>query len=198
MEWTDMRVLVACEFSGVVRDAFTALGHEAVSCDLLPTESEGPHYVGNVLDVLEEGWDLMVAHPPCTHLAVSGAKWFSKKRTEQEEALSFVKELMKAPIPQICVENPISVISTKIRKPDQIIQPYMFGHLARKSTCLWLVGLPKLVPTTDLKAELKALPKSLQNPLHYLPPSPDRGKKRSVTYIGIALAMASQWSKETI
>ena len=166
-----MKVLVACEFSGVVRDAFTALGHKAVSCDLLPTESEGPHYVGNVLDILGEGWDLMVAHPPCTHLA---------------------------PIPQICVENPISVISTKIRKPDQIIQPYMFGHLERKTTCLWLVGLPKLVPTTDLKAELKALPKSLQNPLFYLPPSPDRGKKRSVTYKGIALAMASQWSKETV
>jgi hypothetical protein len=194
-----VRVLVACEFSGVVRDAFIRKGHEAVSCDLLPTDSEGPHIVGDALEVIwNYKWDLMIAHPPCTHLAVSGSRWFYKKRTEQEIALQFVRSLMDAPINKICIENPISIISSKIRKPDQIIQPYMFGHLARKSTCLWLVGLPKLVPTTDLKAELKALPKSLQNPLHYLPPSPDRGKKRSVTYNGIALAMASQWSKETI
>ena len=191
-----MKVLVACEFSGVVRDAFNRRGHDAWSCDLIA--AEGKHIHTDVLSVLNDGWDLMIAHPPCTHLCVSGARWFKDKLPEQAEALWFVDALLNAPIPKIALENPISIISSRIRKPDQIIQPYMFGHLERKTTCIWLVGLPKLVPTTDLKAELKALPKSLQNPLFYLPPSPDRGKKRSVTYKGIALAMASQWSKETV
>lgn len=142
-----MKILVACEYSGVVRDAFIARGHEAISCDILPTEKEGPHYLGNVLDILHDGWDVMIAHPPCTHLAVSGAKWFKYKQKEQEEALGFVQVLLDAPIEKICLENPVSVISSKIRKPDQIIQPWQFGHTATKTTCLWLKNLPKLVPT---------------------------------------------------
>ena len=137
-----MKILVACEYSGVVRDAFIARGHEAISCDILPTEKEGPHYLGNVLDILHDGWDVMIAHPPCTHLAVSGAKWFKYKQKEQEEALGFVQVLLDAPIEKICLENPVSVISSKIRKPDQIIQPWQFGHTATKTTCLWLKNLP--------------------------------------------------------
>ena len=142
-----MKILVACEYSGVVRDTFIARGHEAISCDILPTEKEGPHYLGNVLDILHDGWDMMIAHPPCTHLAVSVAKWFKYKQKEQEEALGFVQVLLDAPIEKICLENPVSVISSKIRKPDQIIQPWQFGHAATKTTCLWLKNLPKLVPT---------------------------------------------------
>ncbi len=192
-----MRVLVACEFSGVVRDAFRARGHDAWSCDLLPSEREGPHVQGDVLAVLGDGWDLMVAHPPCTHLAVSGAAWFHRKQREQAEALDFVRALMAAPIPRTAIENPVSVISSKIRKPDQIIQPWMFGHAERKTTCLWLTGLPALIPTSDLKAETDAKPQSKQNPLHYLPPSADRWKERSRTYQGIADAMAAQWAPST-
>lgn len=142
-----MRVLIACEFSGTVRDAFRALGHDAMSCDLLPTEAPGPHYCGDVRDVLGAGWDLMVAHPPCTHLAVSGARWFKDKRAEQAEALDFVRLLMAAPIPRIAIENPVSVISSRIRKPDQTIQPWQFGHGETKATCLWLQELPKLTAT---------------------------------------------------
>ena len=142
-----MKVLVACEYSGTVRDAFLSLGIEAMSCDLLPTDKEGPHYQGNVLDILDQGWSHMIAHPPCTHLAVSGARWFKDKQQEQKDALEFVQQLMDAPIPHIAIENPISVISTKIRKPDQIIQPWMFGHGETKATCLWLKNLPKLEPT---------------------------------------------------
>ena len=142
-----MRVLVACEYSGRVRDAFLALGHDAMSCDLLPTEVPGPHYQGDVRNILRDGWDLMIAHPPCQHLAVSGARHFHKKEKQQAEALDFVRLLMDAPIPCIVIENPVSVISSRIRKPDQIIQPYWFGHAARKTTCLWLKGLPKLTPT---------------------------------------------------
>lgn len=141
-----MKVLVACEYSGVVRDAFRALGHDAMSCDLLPTDVEGPHYQGDVRDILNDGWDLMIAHPPCTHLAVSGARWFKDKVEEQREALDFVRLLMDAPIPKICIENPVSVISSKIRKPDQIIQPWQYGHGETKATCLWLKGLPLLTP----------------------------------------------------
>lgn len=136
-----MRVLVACEYSGTVRDAFRARGHDAMSCDLLPTDVPGPHYQGDVRDVLGDGWDLMIAHPPCTHLAASGARWFHLKQQEQAEALEFVRLLMNAPIPRIAVENPVSVISSRIRKPDQIIQPWMFGHGETKATCLWLKGL---------------------------------------------------------
>lgn len=138
---------MACEFSGIVRDAFIAHGHEAVSCDLLPSERPGPHIQGNVLNHLDDGWDLMIAHPPCTYLAVSGARWFKGRQIEQEMALDFVRDLMKARIPRIAIENPISVISSRIRKPDQIIQPWMFGHGETKATCLWLKNLWPLVPT---------------------------------------------------
>lgn len=180
-----MKVLVACEFSGVVRDAFLAKGHDAWSCDLLPTERPGPHIQGDVLEVLGEGWDLMIAHPPCTHLAVSGARWFKDKVAEQEEALAFVRRLLEAPVARICVENPVSVISSRIRKPDQIIQPWMFGHGETKATCLWLKNLPALVPTRIVEGR--------QNRIHREPPGPDRWKNRSMTYQGIADAMAEQW-----
>lgn len=180
-----MRVLVACEYSGIVRDAFIALGHKALSCDLLPTEREGPHYQGSVFDVLAEGWDLMIAHPPCTHLAVSGARWFKDKLPEQREALDFVQRLLEAPIPHIALENPISIISSRIRKPDQIIQPWQYGHGETKATCLWLKNLPKLVPTDIVDGR--------EHRVHRMPPSPDRWKERSRTFTGIAAAMASQW-----
>lgn len=142
-----MRVLVACEFSGVVRDAFLARGHDAWSCDLLPSERPGPHIQGDVLGHLNDGWDLMIAHPPCTYLAVSGARWFKHRLAEQEAAIQFVHILLNAPISKIALENPVSIISSRIRKPDQIIQPWMFGHGETKKTCLWLIGLPKLLPT---------------------------------------------------
>ena len=180
-----MKVLVACEFSGTVRDAFTRLGHQAVSCDLLPTETLGYHYQGDIRDILYDGWDLMIAHPPCTHLAVSGARHFHKKVKEQEEALDFVRLLMDAPIPKIAIENPISVISSKIRKPDQIIQPWQFGHGETKATCLWLKGLPLLEPTNIVSGR--------EARIHKMAPSPTRWKERSKTYQGIAEAMASQW-----
>ena len=181
-----MRILVACEYSGTVRDAFIARGHDAWSCDLLPTETDGPHIQGDVRQaLLATEWDLMIAHPPCTHLAVSGARWFKDKRQEQAEALDFVRLLMDAPVSKICIENPISVISTKIRKPDQIIQPWMFGHGETKATCLWLKGLPLLAPTRVVEGR--------EARVHRLPPSPDRWKLRSKTYQGIADAMAAQW-----
>jgi hypothetical protein len=189
------RVIIACEFSGVVRRAFRALGHDAWSCDLLPAEDQSEfHIQGDVTGLLiGELWDLMIAHPPCTHLAVSGAPHFHRKQAEQAEALEFVRLLLDAPIPRICLENPVSIISSRIRKPDQIVQPWMFGHAERKTTCLWLKGLPRLTPTSDLKAEMLAKPANKQNPLHYLPPSPERWKLRSTTYPGLALAMAEQW-----
>lgn len=180
-----MKVLVACEYSATVREAFAAKGHEAVSCDLLPTEIPGPHYEGNVLDILYDKWDLMIAHPPCTHLAVSGARWFKEKQTEQKESLDFVRYLLSAPIDRIALENPISIISSKIRKPDQIIQPWMFGHGETKATCLWLKGLP-LLQTTNVVDGREAR-------VHKMPPSPDRWKERSRTFKGIAQAMADQW-----
>jgi len=179
-------VLVACEYSGRVRDAFIRNGCEAVSCDLLPTDQPGPHYQGDVFNIINDGWDLMVAHPPCTHLAVSGARWFHKKEKEQEEALDFVRRLMAAPINQIAIENPISVISSKIRKPDQIIQPWMFGHGETKATCLWLKNLPPLQPTEIVEGR--------ENKVHRMPPSEHRWKLRSLTYQGIADAMGDQWS----
>ena len=180
-----MRVLVACEFSGIVRDAFAARGHHAMSCDLLPTERVGYHYQGDIRDVLDNGWDLMIAHPPCTHLAVSGARWFSDKKKEQEEALEFVRLLLGADIPKIALENPVSVISSRIRKPDQIIHPLMFGHGETKATCLWLNGLPLLTQTNVVDGR--------DNRVHRMPPGPDRWKERSRTFQGIADAMASQW-----
>lgn len=180
-----MRVLIACEFSGTVRDAFIAKGHDAMSCDLLPTDKPGPHYHGDVFDVINDDWDLMIAHPPCTHLAVSGARWFKDKVTEQAEALDFVRKLMNADIGRICIENPVSIISSRIRKPDQTIQPWQFGHGETKRTCLWLKGLPKLVPTDIVDGRYQRIWK--------LPPSPDRWKIRSATFQGIADAMANQW-----
>jgi hypothetical protein len=180
-----MRVLIACEYSGTVRDAFIRAGHDAVSCDLLPSETPGPHRQHDVLNLLGEGWDLMIAHPPCTHLSVSGARWFKDKLPEQAEALWFVDMLMSAPIPRICIENPISIISSRIRKPDQIIQPWQFGHGETKATCLWLKGLPKLTPTNVVEGR--------EARVHRTPPGPDRWKERSRTYQGIADAMASQW-----
>lgn len=180
-----MRVLVACEYSGAVRDAFRARGHDAMSCDLLPTEQPGPHYHGPVEDILGDGWDIMIAHPPCTHLAVSGARWWKDKRQEQAAALDFVRLLLAAPIPRIALENPISIISTAIRRPDQIIQPWQFGHGETKATCLWLQRLPPLVPTNIVPGR--------EARIHKMPPSPDRWKARSRTYSGIAAAMASQW-----
>ena len=187
-----MKVLIACEYSGIVRDAFLTRGHDAISCDILPTEREGPHIEGDVLDVLNENWDLMIAHPPCTHLAVSGARWFKNKVEEQKEALQFVKTLLDAPIPRIALENPVSVISTRIRKPDQIVQPYWFGHEATKTTCLWLKNLPLLEPTNMVGKGERHITKS--GPKWYnLPPSADRGKLRSLTFQGMADAMASQW-----
>ena len=187
-----MRVLVACEFSGMVRDAFTALGHDAWSCDLLPSETPGNHHQGDVLDFLREPsacwdgrWDLMIAHPPCTHLAVSGARWFAGKQKEQAEALDFVRALLNAPIPRIALENPISIISSRIRKPDQIVQPWMFGHGETKATCLWLKNLPPLVPTDVVAGR--------EPRVHHASPGPDRWKERSRTLPGIAAAMAEQW-----
>ena len=180
-----MRVLVACEFSGIVREAFRKRGHVAWSCDLLDTDHVGNHITGDVRGVLDEGWDLLIGHPPCTHLAVSGARWFKDKKREQVEALDFVRALMDAPIAKIAIENPISVISSKIRKPDQIIQPWQFGHGETKATCLWLKGLPKLEPTNIVEGR--------EARVHRMPPGPDRWKKRSMTFQGIADAMAQQW-----
>lgn len=180
-----MKVLVACEYSGIVRDAFIASGHQAMSCDLLPTDKDGPHHQGDVLEILDDGWDLMIAHPPCTHLAVSGARWFKHKAQQQIEALNFVRQLLEAPIPKIALENPISIISSKIRKPDQVIQPWQFGHGETKATCLWLKNLPKLLPTNIVDGR--------ENRVHKMPPSFDRWKLRSTTYKGIAQAMAQQW-----
>lgn len=184
-----MRVLVACEYSGTVRDAFQAFGHDAMSCDLLPTDVPGPHYQGDVFDVIGDGWDLMIAHPPCTHLAVSGARHFAAKRESgvQQEALDFVQRLLDAPIPRIALENPVSIISSHIRKPDQVIQPWQYGHGETKATCLWLKNLPLLQPMQIVEGR--------EARIHKMPPSPDRWKLRSKTYAGIALAMAIQWCR---
>ena len=160
-----------------------------MSCDLLPTDRPGPHYQGDVRDILNDGWDLMIAHPPCTHLAVSGARWFKDKLEEQKEALEFVRLLLDAPVPRIALENPVSIISSRMRKPDQIIQPWMFGHGETKATCLWLKNLPKLQPTDIVEGR--------EQRIHKMPPSPDRWKLRSVTYSGIAAAMADQWGSLT-
>jgi hypothetical protein len=224
-----MKVLVACEFSGIVRDAFTARGHHAVSVDLIPSERPGPHIEGDVFAALHAletaGWvpELMIAHPPCTHLAVSGARWFKEKRAEQEEALEFVRRLLDAPIPRIALENPISVISSRIRKPDQIVQPWMFGHPETKATCWWLKNLPPLEPTqivqpewalnadgspqvsakgkrdspthyyTSMKKNLSPEQRKQWERIHREPPGPERWKNRSRTMQGMAEAMADQW-----
>jgi hypothetical protein len=182
-----MNILIACEFSGVVREAFRKLGHSAISCDLLPSEDSSFYHIqDDVTNYLECGWDLMIAHPPCTHLAVSGARWFKDKVVEQRDSLQFVNMLLTAPIGKIALENPIGVISSNIRKPDQIIQPWQFGHGETKATCLWLKGLPLLQPTNIVPG---------REPVCFeMPPSVDRWKIRSRTYQGIADAMAVQWS----
>ena len=182
-----MKILIACEYSGRVRDAFIAKGHDAWSCDLLPTDAPGPHFQCDVADILNNDWDLMIAHPPCTHLAVSGARHFAAKKASgvQDAALDFVRMLLNANIPKIALENPISIISSRIRKPDQIIQPWQFGHGETKATCLWLKNLPKLAPTNIVDGR--------SDRIHKMPPSPDRWKLRSTTYQGIADAMAEQW-----
>jgi site-specific DNA-cytosine methylase len=184
---TKLRILVACEYSGAVRDAFIARGFDAMSCDLLPTETPGPHYQGDVRDVIGDRWDAMICHPPCTHLAVSGARHFAAKQASgvQQEALDFVRMLLDAPIKHIALENPVSIISSRIRKPDQIIQPWQFGHGETKATCLWLKNLPKLKPTDIVDGR--------EARIHRMAPSPDRWKERSRTYAGIADAMAKQW-----
>jgi site-specific DNA-cytosine methylase len=205
-----MKVLIACESSGTVRDAFRALGHDALSCDLLPSDNGGPHYQGDVTDILGEGWDLMIAHPPCTYLSVSGMHWTTRGLRDPkltEDALDFVRLLMAAPIPRICIENPVSIISTRIRKPDQIIQPWHFGDDASKKTCLWLKGLPKLNNEDRskwIKGRIVGEDKRGRTIVRWanqcdsgqnkLGPSADRWKERSKTYQGIANAMAQQWS----
>ena len=195
-----MRVLVACEYSGTVRDAFRSMGHEALSCDLLPADVPGPHYQGDVRDIIEDGWDMMIAHPPCTYLSVSGMHWTKRGLRDPqltEDALDFVRMLMDAPVPRIAVENPISVISSRIRKPDQIINPWQFGHDASKRTCLWLKNLPLLVPTKIIEPRIvngkKRWANQTDSGQNRLPPSEDRWKIRSETYEGIAKAMAQQW-----
>jgi hypothetical protein len=180
-----MRVLVACEFSGVVRDAFTVLGHDAWSCDVLPSETNGQHYQGDIRDFLDAGWDLLIAHPPCTHLSVSGARWFKDKRDEQAHSLGFVLQLAAAPIERIAIENPISILSSFWRPPDQILQPWQFGHGETKATCLWLKGLPRLWPTEIVDGR--------EARVHRMAPSEDRWRERSRTYSGLAKAMAAQW-----
>lgn len=181
-----MKVLVACEYSGRVRDAFAKRGFDAWSADILPSETPGNHYQGDVLEILDDGWDLMIAHPPCTHLASSGARWFKDKQTSQLLAINFFRALTDANISRIAVENPIGIMSTHYRKPDQYIQPYEFGHPETKKTCLWLKNLPHLIPTNVVKP-------TLGSRIHKLPPSADRGKIRSLTYQGWADAMAIQW-----
>ena len=185
----NMKVLVACEFSGIVREEFSKMGHDATSCDFLDSEIPGKHYKGDVRDLLNDGWDEMIAHPPCRHLAVSGAAWFKRKQKKQEGALDFVKELMDCPIPRIAIENPISIISTMVRKPDQIIQPWQFGHGASKATCFWLKNLPKLVPTNVVDGRDPFVIR--------VPGSSTQWKTRSRTFRGVAKAMAEQWGKMT-
>lgn len=194
-----MRVLIACEFSGTVREAFAALGHDAWSCDLLPTEQPGQHIQGDVRDVLNDGWDLMIAHPPCTDLAVSGAAWFEAKRADgrQAAAIEFFMLFARARCERVAIENPVGIMSTVWRKADQVIHPWQFGHMEQKSTCLWLKNLPKLRPTANVYREMMQLPRNVRERLHYLPPSPDRWKLRSETFAGIAEAMAQQWGTET-
>ena len=184
-----MRVLVACESSGTVRDAFIRAGHDAMSCDLMPTDSPGPHYQGDVFDVIDYPWELMIGHPPCTHLSVSGSRHFAAKKLDgrQQAAVSFFMRLIRqsAHIPMVAIENPVCIMSSLYRKPDQIIQPWQFGHGETKATCLWLKGLPLLQPTNIVEGR--------EARIHRMPPSPDRWKERSKTFQGIADAMASQW-----
>ena len=206
MEDKRLKVLIACEYSGAVRDEFIKLGHDAMSCDLLPTDKPGPHYQGDVFDIINDGWDIMIAFPPCTHLALSGAAWFEEKKKDgrQNEALEFVKKLMLAPIDKIAIENPMGIISSRLKKYDQIIQPYYFGDPYQKSTCLWLKNLPPLKSTNIVdKGGFKEwvdkkTGRKKKQPLWFfeaLNKGSDRWKIRSQTFPGIAKAMADQWSK---
>ena len=198
-----MRVLVACEFSGTVRDSFIKGGHEAISCDLVPSDKPGPHYQGNVLDIINDGWDLMIAHPPCTFLTVTGNKWykpeyadrFPTRHQDREDAVEFFMTLINAPIDKICVENPVGIMSSRYQKPTQIIQPYEFGHPEPKKTCLWLKNLPKLVPTEIVEPEYFVSKSGKRLATWYYKPSftPERQKMRNKTFQGIADAMVSQW-----
>lgn len=185
-----MKILIACEYSGTVRDAFTRGGHDAMSCDLLPSETEGKHYQGDVRDVLDYPWDMMIAHPPCTHLSVSGARHFAEKRMDgrQQSAVSFFMMLARAQIPLIAIENPVCVMSSLWRKPNQVIQPWQYGHGETKATCLWLKGLPALQPTQVVDGR--------EARVHRMPPSAERWKERSRTFTGIAEAMATQWGRK--
>ena len=197
-----MKVLVACEYSGTVRDAFIAQGHDAMSCDLLPSDKPGPHFQGNVFDIIDQGWDLMLAFPPCTYICSSGMHWTTRGLRDPqltEDALEFVRRLLDAPIEKIALENPIGAISSRIRRPDQIIQPWQFGEDASKSTCLWLKNLPLLKPTKIIEPKVSDKGKKIwgnQTPSgqNKLGPSADRWKLRSKTFQGIADAMAAQWS----
>jgi hypothetical protein len=189
-----MKVLVACEYSGTVRDAFIARGHDAMSCDLLPTDKPGPHYQGDVFDIIGDGWDLMIAHPPCTHLAVSGMRWFKegvKPMYLQDQGIDFFMRLVNADIPKIAVENPVCIMSTKYRKPDQIINPWQFGHPEQKKTCLWLKNLPKIIETNNVYEYMMTLPLKERTKIHWM--GSGHAKERSKTYQGIANAMAAQW-----
>ena len=194
-----MKVLIACEYSGTVRDAFIRRGHDAMSCDLLPTESPGPHYQGDIFDIIDDGWDLMIAHPPCTYLTNSGVTWLYKQEGRWKSLIDgavFFRRLYESNIPKIAIENPIMhKYAKQIIGVDQsqVIQPWMFGHMEQKATCLWLKNLPLLVPTNDVKEEMMKLPKNERERLHYLPPSEERWKLRSKTFDGIAAAMAEQW-----
>jgi hypothetical protein len=198
-----MDILIGCEYSGTVRDEFIKRGHNAISCDLLPTEKEGPHYQGDIFDLLYHKWDMIIAHPPCTYLTVSANRWLKDqparksgvlvgeaRREARREAIDFVKRIMAAPCEKIIVENPIGVLSTEIRKPDQIIQPWQFGHPETKATCLWLKGVLALIPTNIVPLPEK---ESERMKIFHMSPSPDRWKERSLTYPGIAQAMANQW-----
>jgi len=192
-----MKILVACEESQIVTIAFRESGHEAYSCDILPTSGDNPqwHIQGDVIPLLSEKWDMIIAFPPCTHLAVSGAAWFEEKRKDgrQQQGIDFFMQFVNANCERIAIENPVGIMSTVYRKPDQIIHPYQFGHMERKSTCLWLKGLSLLVETNNVFDEMMILPKNVRERLHYLPPGKDRAKLRSKTFSGIARAMAMQW-----
>lgn len=195
-----MKVLVACEYSGTVRDAFIRVGHDAVSCDLLPTDRPGPHYQGDVRDIINHGWDLLIAHPPCTYMTNSGVRWLhvdESRWAKLDEAAEFFNLLLNAPVARIAIENPIMHKHAKERignvNQSQVIQPWMFGHMEQKATCLWLKNLPELVPTNNVREEMMELSDKERQRIHYIPPSKDRWKLRSVTYQGIADAMAKQW-----
>ena len=191
-----MKVLVACEFSGVVRRAFRDRGHDAYSCDLLPSEDNSEyHYQGNVFDIIDRNWGMMIAHPPCTHLCVSGARWFKDKQEEQKEAINFFLSLAECGISRVCIENPVGIMSSIYRKPDQIIQPYEFGHVEAKKTCLWLQNLPKLTPTKIVEPEYTTFKSGKRMATWYAnAPVKTRALLRSVTFQGIADAMADQWN----